>query len=278
MATQTAPARPAQTTPANTSSSKPSPPPKPTPTIPPSLYHTTLTSITSNPSTQGTTLTTYVLGTHTTLAAAHPFSLSALSRLGYHSSDFSAYHTKPDPDTPSPSWKYGPSVTVYTTPLPAQASSGSGSGSDTSPPHFIIGISRTPNTLSLAENTADHTVLLPRTSSPSPRQLHYVLHTKTDYRNTGDGSEPPPPVGQDGYQTVEVEGCYPSRGDALKAAKGVLKGMEGRTQFDEQGKGEGYWPFGDDTVVHAVGDMGEMYAVSVRTAREGVERFAKPGK
>lgn len=265
---------PAQTTHANTTS-KPSPPPKPTPTISPYLYHTTLTSITSNPSTQGTTLTTYVLGTHTTLSAAHPFSLSALPRLGYHSSDFSAYHTQPD-HTPSSSWKYGPSVTVYTAPLATKASSGS--GSDTPPPHFIISIARTPNSLSLAENAADHTVLLPRTSSPSPRELHYVLHTKTDYRNIGDGSEPPPPLGQDGYQAVDVEGCYTSRGDALKAAKGVLKGMEGRTQFDEQGKGEGYWPFGEDTVVHAVGDMGEMYAVSVRTAREGVERFAKPGK
>lgn len=263
----------AHTTHANTSSSKPSPPPKPAPTIPPYLYHTTLTSINSNPSTQGTTLTTYVLGTHTNLSAAHPFSLSALNRLGYHSSDFSAYHTKPDPDTPSPGWKYGPSVTVYTAPLPNKDSPDA-----SPPPQFIIGIARTPNTLSLAENTADHTVLLPRTSSPSPRQLYYVLQTKTDYRNIGDGSEPPPPVGQDGYQTVDVEGCYPSRGDALKAAKGVLKGMEGRTQFDEQGKGEGYWPFGEDTVVHAVGDMGEMYAVSVRTAREGVERFAKPGK
>ncbi|KAK0737740.1 hypothetical protein B0T18DRAFT_302380, partial [Schizothecium vesticola] len=247
-----------------------------TPTIPPSLYHTTLTSITSNPSTQGTTLTTYVLETHTTLSAAHLFSVSALPRLGYHSSDFSAYHTQPNPTTPSPAWKYGPLVTVYTAPLPTKPSSGS--GTSLPPPHFIISIARTPNTLSLAENTADHTVLLPRTSSPShgPRELYYVLQTKTNYRSIGDGSEPPPPLGLDGYQTVDVEGCYPSRGDALRAAKGVLKGMEGRTQFDErgEGKGEGYWPFGEDTVVHAVGDMGEMYAVSVRTAREGVERFA----
>lgn len=262
---------PAQTTHTTATSSKPSmpsPPPKPKPTIPSTLYHTTLTSVTSNPSTQGTTLTTYVLGTHTTLSAAQLFSLSALQHLGYQSSDFSAYHTQPD-HTPSSSWKYGPSVTVYTAPLPTKPSSDPGTSP---PPHFIISIARTPNTSSLVENTADHTILLPRTSSPTPRELHYVLQTKTDYRNTGDG------MGQDGYQTVDVEGCYTSRGDALKAAKGVLKGMEGQTQFDEQGKGEGYWPFGEDTVVHAVGDMGEMYAVSVRTAREGVERFAKPGQ
>ncbi|KAK1833878.1 hypothetical protein QBC39DRAFT_253516 [Podospora conica] len=270
---------PKQATPPTTTSTIPPAPPKskPTPPIPPSLYHTTLTSITSNPSTHGTTLTAYVLGTHTTLAAAHPFSLSALPRLGYAASDFSAYHTQPS-TVPSPSWKYGPSVTVYTAPLPrGPESSKNPSDGGAAPPHFIISIATTPNTSSLLENTADQTVLLPSGSSPGPDELHYVLQTKTDYSR--NRTPPPAPAGQDGFQTVDVEGCYLTREDAVEAAKGVLARMEmdgGTTQWDVKGDGEGYWPFGEDTVVHAVGDMGETYAVEVRTARGGVERFAKP--
>ncbi len=226
--------------------------------IPELLFHTVLTVINFHEDTSGSTQVVYVLGTHTTLPAAKSFSLDALHLLGYERDDFLQYDSQADrPPTPPDSdstWPHGDGVMVYT-----KAPAGQ---------EFLVSIDTKSNTESLSEGP-EHTLLLPQGHD----HLHYVLQTKTDYNQDKSGA----------YQTTEIEGCFARRKDAERVARGLLvdeaegRGRDGYTQYDERDSEEekGQWPFGEGVLVHAVGEAGENYSVSVRTSPGARRRFGK---
>ncbi|KAK4160255.1 hypothetical protein QBC43DRAFT_220211 [Cladorrhinum sp. PSN259] len=257
------------------------------PPTPINLYHTTL-SITSHhhDSSGGSTRSSHILGTHTDLLSARSFALSCLeSSLNYHPSDFAKFITRlsysPSP-CPSPSssssnkedenkqeWPYGDNTLVY-----ALTHSGQ---------EFLVGLEEKPNISSLKAGGPDGTPLLPKNSVCD--HLHYVLQTTTHYDQAMDTKD-------DAFQNTEIEGCYIPRSEALNAARKALrqekeKGMfaqyDERDEIDRIGLGDGDedeckkngWPFGEDVVVHAVGQMGENYEVAVRTVPGAKRRRSK---
>ncbi|KAK3988788.1 hypothetical protein QBC44DRAFT_96733 [Cladorrhinum sp. PSN332] len=236
------------------------------PPIPESLYHTTL-SITSPPhsSSGGSTRSSYILGTHTDLPSARSFALSCLeSSLNYHPSDFKEFTTRLsfEPSDQDTEWPYGDNSLVYAVTRANQ--------------EFLVGLETKPNFASLRSGGPNSTPLLPENSSCD--HLHYVLQTTTHY-DQATGTDPE----RDAFQTTEIEGCYIPRSEALDAARRALRqenenGMF--TQYDERdddgiGEHKDGWPFGEDVVVHAVGQMGENYEVAVRTVPGTKRRRSK---
>ncbi|KAK4222384.1 hypothetical protein QBC38DRAFT_329441, partial [Podospora fimiseda] len=240
---------------------------------PESLYHTTL-SITSHyhSSSGGSTRSSYILGTHTDLPSARSFALSCLeSSLNYHPSDFQTFTTRlsysPSPDSDDEdSWPYGENSLVYAVTRSGQ--------------EFLVGLETKPNHSSLRSGGPDGTPLLPKTGSGCDH-LHYVLQTTTYYdQATGSLTDPD----RDAFQTTEIEGCYVPRSEALDAARAALKKAREKgmfAQYDERDDDDGIgektdgWPFGEDVVVHAVGEMGENYDVAVRTVPGTKRRKSK---
>lgn len=219
-----------------------------TPAIPEQLFHTTLTVIDYHSDTSGSTRDVYVLGTHTSLAAAKAFSLKALQDLNYEPEDFAEYVTRAtfpaDKD-----WPYGDGIMVY-----AKAPAGQ---------ELLVGIDTKSNTESLPSGP-DNKPLLPRDYT----HLHYVMQNKTDYNQDKSGA----------FQSTEIEGCYVHRGDAINAAKNLLAADKAEfAQYDERDDigEEGQWPFGEDVIVHAVAETGENYTVAVRTVPGAHEKYKK---
>ncbi|KAK3317352.1 hypothetical protein B0T19DRAFT_290281 [Cercophora scortea] len=217
--------------------------------VPEELFHTILTVIDYHADTSGSTRTVYVLGTHTSLAAAKAFTLHALQDLKYEPEDFAVFATRAT--TPAEDWKYGDGVLVY-----AEAPAGQ---------IFLVGIDTKPNTESLP-NGPDSTPLLPRDYT----HLHYVLQNKTDYNQDKSGA----------YQSSEIEGCYVYRADAVNAALALLAPDKAEfAQYDERTSvhddPESDWPYGEDVFVHAVAETGENYTVAVRTVPGAHKRYAK---
>jgi hypothetical protein len=85
-----------------------------------------------------------------------------------------------------------------------------------------------------------------------------VLQTTIDYNNDRIG----------GLQNTEVEGTYPIRKDAYAAAHTTLLDDEvtkdSFAEYDEKEQFDGEWPYGDEVLVHAVGETGENFYVSVK--------------
>ena len=213
--------------------------------VPDLLYHTLLTVIDFHDDTSGYTRSTYPLGTHTTLPAAKAFAARALESLNYSPDDFETYavHTPETNDT----WKHGDGVIVY-----AKAPAGQ---------ELLVKLDTTANTESLPAGGEGDTPKLPSARD----HLHYVLQTKVDYDQDRSGAS----------QTTEIEGVYLHRRDALKAAKGMLGDKSEYAQYDERRDLNGQWPFGDDVIVHAVGQTGENYSVAVRTVPGSHQKHAK---
>lgn len=70
-----------------------------------------------------------------------------------------------------------------------------------------------------------------------------------------------------GIQTTKVESTYPIRASAYKAAKTVLLSNEvTKSSFaeDEKEDFKGEWPYREECLVHAVGETGENFLVSVK--------------
>lgn len=205
--------------------------------VPELLHHTTLTVIDYHQDTSGSTRDVFVLGTHTTLAAAKAFAHAALGLLGYQPDDFTEYATRAD--TPPEEWPHGEGVLVYAK-SPRRH-------------EFLVGLDTKPNTESLPAGPGD------TPDMPDGRKgLHYVLQNSTDYNQDKSGA----------YQTSEIRGCYVRRDDALAAAKAALRAdRDEYAQYDERNsdESESEWPFGEDVVVHAVAQTGENYTVAVKT-------------
>lgn len=196
------------------------------------LYHVkrTITDFADDKS--GATRTTDILGTFTSLAAAKAAAHGALASEGYIKDDFEVLEQKDETDPEE--WKHGDGCLVY-----AKAPRGQ---------EFDVRIDTKPNVLNLKGN-ADGEV---------EGHLHYVLQTTIDYNNDRIG----------GLQNTEVEGTYPTRKAAYAAAHTALLDEEvtkdSFAEYDEKEQFEGEWPYGDEVLVHAVGETGENFYVSVK--------------
>jgi hypothetical protein len=86
--------------------------------------------------------------------------------------------------------------------------------------------------------------------------LYHVLQTTVRYHDDQQGST----------RSTSVEGTFLEENDAKARAMVVLLDQdipkEHFAEFDEY-EGQNDWPFGEDTLVHAVGVNGENYLVSV---------------
>ncbi|EPE04618.1 hypothetical protein F503_06167 [Ophiostoma piceae UAMH 11346] len=216
------------------------------------LYHTTLAVHDKKGGlSSGHSRSVYVLGTHSTLAAAKAFAVTSLHGLGYEPGDFTEYAVH-DGKT---AWKYGDGVVVY-----AKAPAGQ---------EFFVGIDTTPNQQEFAAGP-NGTILLsayPDDNDPT-QHLHYVVQTEVDY-DQERGSD---------FKAAEIEGCFLHRADAIDAAKVSLKnaGYE-FARYDERPNLEpaADWPFGEEVLVHAVSQTGENYEVAVRTIPGTHKKHAK---
>ncbi|KAL2260849.1 hypothetical protein VTK26DRAFT_5031 [Humicola hyalothermophila] len=215
--------------------------------IPEVLYHTTLTVVEYHRHSCGSTRDVYALGTHTTMPAAKESAHSALEHLGYQADDFLDYAARLE--TPSEQWKHGDAVLVY--------------AKDPRGREFLVGIGTAPNTDSLEAGTGDK-VLLPEGHD----HLHYVMKRMINYSQDRCGA----------FHTCEILGCYLKRDDALVAAKAALDADHVEyAQYDERkdGEADGGWPFGEEVVVHAVGQTGENYTVAVTTVQTARNKHGK---
>jgi hypothetical protein len=197
------------------------------------LYHVVCEVIDYHKDKSGATRTTEVFGTYTSLLAAKSAARSCLKMLGYLPEEFSTYREKINPET----WSYGDGVFIY-----AKAPAGQ---------EFSVRVDTKPN-----ENGFKGTE-----HGKVEGHLCYVLQTKIDYNDDRIG----------GKQTTEVEGVYRIRKDALDAAYTVLlDDAEGITkesfaEYDEQDMKNNDWPYGEEILVHAVGQNGDNFLVAVKS-------------
>jgi len=215
---------------------------------PDTLFHTILTVIDYHVDPSGGTQSTYVLGTHTDLAAAKAFSKRALHELGYERDDFATYEEASG--APTSGWSHGDGVIVH-----AKAPAGQ---------IFNVALDTAANNegLPAGEGDAATEPQLP----PGTSHLHYVLQTRIDYNRDRNGA----------VRETQVQGSYVRRGDAMIAAKGLLN----KADYDEyaerdEGSGGEKWEYGEDVVVHAVSSVGENFDISVTTTPGAHKRHGK---
>lgn len=205
--------------------------------IPELLFHTILTVIDYHNDPSGATRSVFVLGTHSTLAAAKAYTIGSLQQLNFAPDDFEEYAVRPSQGPSTENWNHGDGILVF-----ARAPAGQ---------VFLVGVDTTPNIESV-DATPDGELILPGGAV----FLHYVLQTTIDYNADRSGSS----------QTTQVEGSYVHRPDALTAAHRCLDRKQ-YVEYDERGNAEyfGQWPFDEDVVVHAASDTGQNYYVAVKT-------------
>jgi hypothetical protein len=185
----------------------------------------------------------YILGTCATVEAAKSLAENSLGLLGYSTEEFELYEQR---SQASANWEHGDGVIVY--------------GKTPAGDEVRVAIDTKPNTESL-QTSSDGILLLPNGID----HLHYVLQTITNY-NVPHAS------------SVEIEGAYAKRADALAGAKECL--VDGSTrkedfvQYDERadiGIPQD-WPFGEDVIIHAIATTGENYRVSLEKPLQTYER------
>jgi len=200
--------------------------------VPEFLYHIKRTITDYHEDNSGATRMVDILGTFTELPAAKQAAFAALASEGYLRDDFEKYEAKNEVDPEE--WKHPDGVVAF-----AKAPAGQ---------EFEVRLDTKPNTKKLVGN-ADGEV---------EGHLHYVLQNTINYNNDRIG----------GIQNTEVEGTYLIRKEAYEAAKTCLLDDEVKkesfAEYDEKEDFKGEWPYGDECLVHAVGETGENFLVSVK--------------
>jgi len=194
------------------------------------LYHVKRTIIDFAEDKSGSTCTTDILGTFTSLEKAKAAARGALTREGYVNDDFAVYEV----NTNNGSWGHGDGVFVF-----AKAPAGH---------EFEVRLDTKPNVDSLKGNEQGEVEGV----------LHYVLQTTIFYNNDRVG----------GIQTTEVESTHTTRAAAYENAKKALLDdevtKESFAEYDGKDDFKGEWPYGEDVFVHAVSETGENYNVAVK--------------
>ncbi|KAH9215178.1 hypothetical protein DL95DRAFT_364853 [Leptodontidium sp. 2 PMI_412] len=197
------------------------------------LYHVIRTIIRFDEDSSGATRDVDILGTFTDLAAAKAAANVGLASEGYVKSDFELYEQKSELPA-GEEWKRGDGVLVF-----AKAPAGQ---------QFEVGLETEVNAAGFKGNTQGEVEGF----------LHYVLQTTINYNADRTGSS----------QLTQVEGTFPTRALAFTAALTTLLDDEvtkdSFAEYDVKADFVGEWPYGEDCLVHAVGQTGENFVVRVK--------------
>lgn len=180
-----------------------------------------------------------ISGTYTTLGAAKAAAHKTLFEAGYEKEWFVEYDTKPE-DFVTHGIKRRSGLAVY-----AKAKDGT---------IFRVGIATTPNVQGFRDDE-DHKV---------HRPLYHVVQTSVLYSEDDSGEA----------RDTNVEGSFLQYEEARKFAAQVLLNSESGVtkssfeQYDEAGPNETDCGYGENVIVHAVGQNGENILVSVLRGQE----------
>jgi len=192
------------------------------------LYHVKETIINPKNGTMGTTSTTNVVDTFTDLDTAKACARSVLKHLNLTPSRFLIY----EENIGQANWPFEDGVMEY-----AKSAGGQ---------EIYISIDTKENTNKLLSSEEG------RVYGP----LYYVFQSFTDYD-------------ADAFATnhhTEIEGTFKDREDAVRLAHRVLLDKDiNRDDFAtyEENIGQDDWPYGEDSIVHAVSATGRIYTVAV---------------
>jgi len=174
-----------------------------------------------------------VCGTFTSLQAAKAAAHRCLFDAGYEQEWFTTFDTQ---KSHGEKWTHGDGVIVY-----AVAPEG-----DT----FVVSIDTTPNKSGWKSNPEDHRV---------EAALYHLLQTTVYYDKDAAG----------GARETEILSTFTSYDQARKAAETALLSVEDGikeedwAEYDAIPANEKDWEFGENVVVHAVGQSGENILLSV---------------
>lgn len=212
------------------------------------LYHVKCEVIDYHRDPSGLTRIHSIFGTYTSLPNAKAAALTSLKDAGYEPDEFTIYAEKTDPER----WPYGEDVLVY-----AKAPNEN---------EFHVSVDVTPNSLPGQLDVNEN--------GEVQGDLYYVLQTQIDYYDDRIG----------GKQESIIEGVYRSRTEAEKAAyvvlldeaEGVTKESYDKYETADEDR-DGDWPYGEDVLVHAVGEHGENFTVEVKSKVQLKEHYKRHG-
>jgi hypothetical protein len=156
--------------------------------------------------------------------------------LSFSPDDFEEYHVRAPQCSSSGEWRHGEDTQIF-----ARASTGQ---------IFLVAVEAMPNNAALPA-TPGGEVILPK----GVESLHYVVQVFTDQKQDSFGSA----------QIAHIDGSYVHRADALAAARRCLDPTQ-FVEYDMQDDPDvvDHWPFGEDVVVHAVSNTGQVQYVAVK--------------
>jgi len=194
------------------------------------LYNIKSTIVDFHHDPTGATQEVQIAGTYTNLLEAKAAAKLALTSLGYDRDCFQEYEVR----SATEPWPYPDGVLVH-----ARAPTGE---------EFTVEIETIPNTLSIVD---------PVSGAKNVGQgLYYVVQSKINYALDRSGAN----------RSSIIEGVYASEADAIEAARSMLLDddvkKEDFAEYDEFA-GQDDWPFGENVVIHAIGNSGENYTLAV---------------
>ncbi|EXJ90649.1 hypothetical protein A1O1_03753 [Capronia coronata CBS 617.96] len=204
------------------------------------LYHVVFTTSHISKDVNGEVERVRVCGTYTTLPAAKAAAHRTLFEAGYEKEMFDEYETSQE--------QFIRHHVKRRTGLCVLAKSADGTV-------FRVSVATTPNSLNLKGGKDDHKI---------HQDLYHVVQTNVLYTEDDTGAA----------RETNVEGTFTTYEEARKYASQVLLAPEdGVTkesfeEYDEAGPDEKDCGFGENVVVHAVGQNGENYLVSVLRGQE----------
>lgn len=194
------------------------------------LYLIKLTAINLKKEPAGSAQDVSIKGTFTSLPAAKAFCKTLLTSLGYDKEFFPTYDVRSEY---AGDWPHGDGVQVYASVPDSEI--------------FKVELETEPNKFGLKAEGEDGRIL---------RELWHVLQVTIHYNIDRSGAK----------RDSTVEGSYETVQQARQAALAALLDedvtKENFAEYDEF-KDQKDWPYGEDVVVHAVGQSGENYLVKV---------------